>query len=239
VFINSKISVINLREYFDRKSFNEFVTLYNNTFTDSTEREDPTQWMERLKYDLSPPEPKTNLIIAKQNNSVIGGIIFEFYRNSKCGLLTYAAVDSNHRRKGIARLLHDKAISTLKDDATDINCSLSAVLAEAENPKMIYKINGGVSPTDRILILSHLNAKLIDIPYIQPQLKGGIDRCRHLMLLSFPINNSCHIDSIIVKNFLYEFYLALGVYNPLKDKDFLLMVNYLNLNEKILLKNLK
>jgi len=227
--------LVDLRERFDAGYLDAFIRLYNETFTDSAEREDPGQWSWRLRQDCPTPQPTSHLLVAvdepeSRQPRVMGGLAFEHYRESDCGLLTYMVVDRPYRRRGLAARFVGKAIEVLNQDADRDGRPLSAVFGESEDPKACSQVSGGVTPSERLAILKKLGARRIELSYVQPQLLGGSGRCRHLLLLAFHVRGNGQadwIDGEIVKGFLHEFYRALGVARPDDDPDIIEMYKHL------------
>lgn len=207
-----------------------FEALYRRTFTDPAEREDPAQWPPRLYGDLPPPQPRMHLLVAVdgQEGHLLGGIAFEYYRDSRCGLLTYLVVAPDGRRRGLGRQLVRGALQRLQQEARAHGAELRGVFAEAEDPDRVgASDDAAMPPRERLTALAHLGARRIDIPYVQPALEGGDGPCRHLLLLAFypptgPIAGS------VVRDFLHEFYRALGVAEPATDADFCAMERVLD-----------
>ena len=203
-----------------------FVDLYLRTFTDPSEREDPAQWPPRLYADLPAPQPRMHLLVAFADDSAAvelhGGIAFEYYRDSRCGLLTYLVTAATRRRRGLARRLIARAIELLHEDARERGAELRAVFAESEDPDRVTAHGNAMSPSARLTALARLGAYRVDIPYVQPRLEGGSGPCRHLLLLAFHPDGTQadHIDGAVVRGFLDEFYRALGVAQPQDDADF-------------------
>lgn len=119
--------------------------MYTRTFTDPSEREDPAQWPLRL----------------------YGGMACEYYRDSRCGLLTYLVVDPTQTQRGLARRLIQRAILLLKRDALDAGTVLRGVFSETEDPDQAAAEGNAMSPQQRLIALAHLGARRLDIPYVQ------------------------------------------------------------------------
>lgn len=225
--------LIDLREHARPDLLAAFVDLYTRTFTVPSEREDPAQWPSRLYGDLPAPQPRMHLLVAvapdgdpdagddTAHPEVLGGMAFEYYRDSRCGLLTYLVTDPAHRRRGLARRLIRQAVALLQRGAREYGTELRGVFSETEDPRQVGAHGNAMSPRDRLTALARLGARRIDIPYVQPALEGGQGRCRHLLLLAFyPDGPQTYIDGGVVRDFLYEFYRALGVADPQADPDF-------------------
>ena len=212
---------------------NEFVKLYDETFTDPTEREDPAEWPERL-WGPDPINPRTHLIVAAASDgdspNVIGGIMFEYYRESGCGLLTYLVVAPAHRKRGVAAELVNRARVVLDFDAGLADRTLEAIFAETEDPLSV-KSASGMNVNDRLSALHSLGARWIDVPYVQPELQEGCGRSRHLLLLDMSSSRSASHSSTVfgnvVRAFLDELYRTLGVADPGNDRDFVSMTDRL------------
>lgn len=225
--------LLDLRTQPDSELLAAFIELYTHTFTDPSEREDPAQWPLRLYGHLDAPQPQMHLLVAVDAHApspgLVGGMAFEYYRDSRCGLLTYLVVDPAQRRRGLARQLIQRAIALLKQDAIDAGTVLRGVFSETEDPEQVAAEGNAMSPQQRLITLAHLGARRLDIPYVQPMLEGGSGRCRHLLLLVFypDVARAASIEGSVVGDFLHEFYRALGVQQPDQDAEFLAMTKQL------------
>ncbi len=228
-----------------REVFRRFVELYDREFSDPTEREDPRDWARRLTEDLPSPQPITHLVVAGHDlddaggPSVFGGIVFEYYRVSSCGLLTYVAVDEPYRHQGLARILFEIAIQTLEKDAITNHASLQAAFGEAEDPRVDGPSGSSLDTRERLCVMEHLGAKWVDIPYVQPALSAGGGRCGRLLLLCFHAGRfgANTLEGDVLIRFLFEFYQALGITSPQDDPDFHAMVE--SIDDEVLLKSLR
>ncbi len=228
---NGPVTYVDMAEgVVDPNLLQSFVNLYDETFTDPTEREDPLQWSQRLSGPKS-LNPRTHLLVALASTDdppdIIGGLMFEYYRESGCGLLTYLVVATRHRNRGVARELVSRARAILEQDAALAECSLEAVFAETEDPAQVDAGSTSMDPNRRLAALYGLGGRWIDIPYVQPELQRGIGRSRHLLLVAMcPTASAKESDSIsgqVLRAFLDEYYRSLGVSNPAEDVDFAAM----------------
>jgi hypothetical protein len=58
------LRLIDLRDRQDPEPLQAFVRLYDRTFTEPSEREDPSQWPERLWGQRPPGKPVAHLLLA-------------------------------------------------------------------------------------------------------------------------------------------------------------------------------
>lgn len=202
--------------------FAEFARIYRAAFPDASEREREDDWIARLRGRQPAPQPDVLVLLAvADGDRVLGGVCAEHYRASRCGLVTYIAVELQHRGTGVARTLMRAAVAQLEAAARDQGAPLHAVFAEAEDPA---RVDPGLRATasERLLILGRMGARAVDLRYVQPELSGGGGRARHLVLLRLN-GDDAPIDRAIVRDFMHEFYRALGVADPEADRDFAAM----------------
>jgi len=237
--IDGMISIIDLHETPNQDFLDGFIEIYNKTFTDLREREDPAEWPNRMWRDAPIPQPRTHLLVALSTNSgcVVGGLVFEHYRSSHCGLLTYLVVEPSWRRKGIARSLVKRALSTLIREERATGGELRGAFCETENPQLVVDGIGTISTCDRLRAVLSLGARVIGLKYVQPGLVGGAGPCDHLLLLAFDLDKCLKvsidgpppvsISGRTIYDFLHEFYRALGISHPEEDQSFSRMARHL------------
>ncbi len=220
-----KISYITLSELSEPASeryFREFCALYTEEFPPGPNAESPDVWRERFERPQPPPQPVLRIVVAVVNGKVAGGMVYEYYRGSRCGLLTYVVVAQEARQNGIARKLTRRAILGLKQAAEESSAiGPVAVFAEAHDPRHGKEAARGFSPVDRLRILHRLRAWWVDIPYVQPPLGSGMERDRKQLLVAFPLDEEdTGPEAEQICEFLREFYRALGIDKPDEDPEF-------------------
>ncbi len=203
--------------------YEEFVSLYLRTFRVAEEREDPSVWPARMTDHPDPGQPRTRILGAIAGDGsgqcLAGGLVFEHYRASRCGLLTYLVIAPSFRRRGLGRLLVEQAIVRLRGETGN---QLRAVFSEVEDPGLVDAGDDPTaSPRDRLSFFTSLGARRVGLPYVQPDLGGGAGRARHLFLLCY---GSALPEGVLRRTdlvaFLTEFYRALGTAEPGEDADF-------------------
>lgn len=234
--MGSSFEIVDLRDYRSETLLWEFYEhLYLPAFPMKDEQEHPGIWSVLLwGSNLGPPNPTLHCLLLGQDlrrpghAQIMGGHLFEYYKESSCGLLTYLVILPRYKGKSLARLLLEKAFLILERDASCAGKELKGVFAEANDPVAFSPNEDAMSPVQRLRILSRLGARIIDIPYVQPALIRGHRRVRHLLLLWFdyPGSKERSIPRPVLMGFLHELYRALGISHPEKDSDFRNMLAY-------------
>ncbi len=207
------------------------LNLYEQTFADYGPQFEPTnKLIGRLTPDdvlVSQIQPNTHLLgYFDDHGEALGGIIFEYYKKSRCGLMTY--IFARDKGKGIGEFLINRGLEWMLNQIQD---EVVAVFFETDNPnffrgdaKTLIEINR------KIRFFRHkANAKLIDIPYVQPALAPGMERAYSSLLMNLPRFGNMPLgvlmDKEIVMSFLEEFFNVLsdgeneGIFDPEKDWD--------------------
>ena len=130
------------------------------------QREPLETWKQRLAggpYDLT-------IAIEHEDGAPIAGVAFEHYRESRTGLITYGVVAPHARRRGLGRALIDHAVESLRGRGATL------VLGELHDPA-----KGG--DPGRLARFRRWGARVVDVPYVQPDL--GFGRDRELLLIAF------------------------------------------------------
>lgn len=224
-----KLDTIDLRECpptdHYRELLSRFHALASTVFPCPDEFEKLDDWMARIwgdKKEAADPQPIFHYLVFGRNlrevcigdpkdPELLGGIAFEFYRRSACGLIPYLVVDEEQRKTGLARWMIQAAGTGLARDAKKHEVFLRAVFAETNNPRLVSPNEDSMDPRLRVEVLRRLGAKWINVPYVQPRLEKNKNRERRLLLVVFPqlSGSNDHLHSAVIRDFLAEFYLAL------------------------------
>lgn len=244
----SDIELLDLRDTHDEGLLNlVYRDLYLPSFPIPEEQEDPSVWEPLLWGPLrNQSNPVLHILIAghslgnKNSQRVIGVLFAEFYKESRCGLLTYLAVHPNHRHQGIGKNLLREGIQRLKIDAKNDGAKLEAAFGEVNDPAKVTTLQDSMNPEERLKIIAKLGARLVPIRYIQPELKPGRGRSACMFFVIFPLDRRQkeYISGNTVVAFLRDFYRVQGVANLENDKDLLDIANDIE-SKDIKLKELK
>jgi hypothetical protein len=180
--------------------------LYLTSFPSEAEREDPARW--------SDGTTGARLLVAgthlhEPSRAIHGFVVAELYPESRCGLLSYLAVDSDRRRGGLGRRLVVRAVTALVRDASGRGAPLQAIFAEIHDPERVDPSQDVMDPAERVSFWAKLLARKVPIPYVQPELRPGLGPVRTLDLISIPLGDSrdgATLPAATVRGFLEELY---------------------------------
>jgi len=152
-------------------------------------------WSDEAPYRMT-------LQLALEGGDIVGGIAFELYRQSRCGLVTYVVVAPQARRGGLGHTLRSGAARTLYADGAH------AVFGEVNDPRAPHSYETAEESWKRLLRYQRWGSRVLDIRYVQPSLGPGLERDRGLVLLRHagdapPLGE---MPGHIVQGFISEFY---------------------------------
>jgi GNAT superfamily N-acetyltransferase len=189
-----------------RAIFDRMYALYEQSFPDDSERETREVWEGALDgrglgYQLE-------FFVAMDEAEVAGGVAFEYYPASRCGLVTFVFVDPSHRRQGLAARLLARVEVRLTEISRE---TLRYVFAEAEDPGRAgaLGIATAIDPALRLRILSRLGARAVNVTYVQPALGPGKPPAHHLRLLVLLPRDATAVSRADLRSFLIPFYASL------------------------------
>ncbi|MBX3161906.1 MAG: GNAT family N-acetyltransferase [Deltaproteobacteria bacterium] len=165
------------------------------------EQEEPlAAWKAALRGER--PHRLTVRLALDEAEAIAGGICFEQYPASGCGLATYMVIAPHARRAGLGRSLLQGAVDELFARGAPI------VFGEVNDPRA----DDASEPVDvrweRLLRNQRWGARVLAIRYIQPALGAGLARDRGLILVALSGGTPLlpALDGTIVRAFLDEFY---------------------------------
>jgi hypothetical protein len=234
-----QLKLISMKESFDLALLTSF---YNDlmipNFPLEDERDDLEDWVfclepakkEQMDAEHGPSMDVLILVGARKNNNdnvIIAGIAFEYYRQAQTGLLSYMVVADEFRRLGILRSLHPVALEAMQQlhhvsiqyqrrhsngTNTSLTKKIKAIFAETNtvdagdaSPEVIKK---------RHKILHRLGYRHLKFPYVQPPLAEDGDSFDDIMLLihcSNAKNSGIHTD--ILYNYVVDFFQSVSGYD--------------------------
>lgn len=184
--------------------------VYAEAFPDPELREDPEVWRRLLDADPYPPPPQPLIevvLLLDESGAVAGGATVEFYREPRCGLLTYISIARNRRGRGLGRLLISEARLAL----AAVSGLDPLLFAETERLQDAQDDHEVAETRLRQRQLSGLGARLVDTDYVMPPLRAGLPpRSLHLIVFDERPGRVETIESSIVLKLVQELAEALG-----------------------------
>jgi GNAT superfamily N-acetyltransferase len=148
----------------------------------------------KLPYELS-------IRLVRSHDEIVGGIAYERYPRSGCGLVTYSVVAPGARRHGLGKQLQREAIADL------VERGATAVFGELNDPLRVSSEPSDVA-WERLLRNQRWGARVVETRYVQPALGPGLARDRTLVLIALagaaPLPAT--IAGMTVRRFVHELY---------------------------------
>jgi GNAT superfamily N-acetyltransferase len=139
--------------------------------------------------------------LAVDGDHLAGGICYERYPRSGCGLLTYLVVAPASRGHGLGKQLQTTAVEALYAAGAPL------VLGELNDPRVTTLEPADVA-WDRVRRNQRWGARIAEVRYIQPALGEGLARDRQLLLIVLagkaPLPPT--IDGATLRAFIAELY---------------------------------
>lgn len=126
--------------------------------------------------------------VALDGDSIVGGVTYEHYPRSNCGLVTYLLVAPEARKRGLGRRLFTEAARELYD------AGAHAVFGEVHR-----------DAPETLARFVRWGACVLDVPYVQPSLGPGLPRDAGLCLIVHPPVPAT-VDERVVNAFIDELY---------------------------------
>ena len=155
-------------------------------------------WQRALRGDDA---YRLNIRLAIDGDAIAGGIAYELYPRSRCGLITYMVIAPAARRIGLGKRLQGEAAAALFADGAD------AVFGEINDPRTTT-IEGAEAAWARLERNQRWGARVLDVRYIQPALGPGLVRDRELVLIALAGATPLppEMPGVIVRDFVDELY---------------------------------
>jgi hypothetical protein len=164
-------------------------------------------WKRRLWSCAPSPYQLTIRIAGRElrdpmRREIDGGIVYELYRHSRCGLLTYMVIARERRRAGLGHRLLSEATRAL------YAAGAVAVFGEVSDPAKHDDPHRSIEAWERIELFQRWGGRVVDTAYVQPELGVGLERDRGLRLLMFPGDATLprSVPGPLIATFLEEFY---------------------------------
>jgi len=190
-----KLRYVNLRESYSEALLSRF---YNDLMKKNFPIEDELEPLETWISKIDPAQASklhandyifnvllaldpTNKIAGTDDEVIAGGIVFEYYKQSNCALITYFVVETEYRRGGLVKLLIQRALPILNQASLkNVNKSCDLILAETNATGVE---DGVMESTVRHKIMQRLGFMELKFEYTQPPLDEEMDPVFDLLLI--------------------------------------------------------
>ena len=207
ITVETDFEIVTITSHDDEALLDEFHTgIYWDAFAD--QQEPVAIWKRALWGGASPYELTIRIagraLRDRARRELAGGIAFERYPRSGCGLITYMVIAPPARRHGLGRRLQREAARSL------FAAGAPAVFGEVNDPRRIGE--GVDEPVHEMWRRLERNqtwgARVVDVRYVQPALAPGLERDRGLCLIALageqPLPPA--MPGAIVRDFVHELY---------------------------------
>ena len=200
------------------KEIGEFyASIYVNNFAPD-ERDSIDDLIERTINLKS--ENHHDIVLAYQNGELAGGVVFDWFKKSNCGMIEYIVVDSKYRGMRIAKRLVSVATAYMTHYAG--NKRLNGIFIEIEDPEKFEQLDAQAALDNyrRLQLWSRSKYNRVDINYIQPALGEGLSKLDNLMLAVNTLNSDAnYIDAEVLIQFLIDFNTICNRIEDINDPD--------------------
>jgi GNAT superfamily N-acetyltransferase len=212
--VDSDLEIVTIGSHEDEALLDEFHGgIYWDAFADQQE---PLEVWKRALWGGRSPYELTIRIAGRRlrdrtapsgpsgGRELFGGIAFERYPRSGCGLITYMVIAPVARRHGLGRQLQRQAALTL------FAAGAPAVFGEVNDPRRAGE--GVAEPVDdmwrRLARNQAWGARVVNVRYVQPALAPGLARDHGLCLIALAGEQPLPLamPGPIVRDFVGELY---------------------------------
>ena len=168
------------------------------------QREPLEAWTWALWSGEAPYRMMVRVALAADGDEIVGGIAYELYPRSRCGLVTYMVVAPAARGAGLGRRLQGDAARALFAGGA------RAVFGEVSDPRVPHGHETAAAAWERLERNQKWGARVVDARYVQPALGPGLERDRGLVLIALrdraPLPAT--MPGAIVRDFVAELFAA-------------------------------
>ena len=198
---------------------------YHDIYVPAFPIEDERESLEKIESRLKKPVNGVERVILlagkhlddAEKAEVYGISIAYYYGSHQAGLLAYNAIDPKYQQMGLGRLMVKGRIEGLQQLAAKNGQTLQSVMIEVNDPAKIKPEDDSMDPAKRVALFEKWGARQIPVPYVQPPLAPGLEKCDTLLLMAYPQNGK-YPDAKGVGAFVAGIYAAHN-HGPVDYKD--------------------
>ena len=142
-------------------------------------------------------------------------MVGDLFPVSRVLLISYLVVHPDMRGRGLGSATLARVLPIWFEQHRPL-----ATLGEVEDPR-VHRARPGQDPIGRLRLYGRLGARILDIPYLQPEINRGHGRVRDLFLIASPAHSlgvqgtEPALDADLVETFLTEYFTsAEGIGEP-------------------------
>lgn len=162
---------VSLRDRHSLSDFGQFYTdIYMESFPDDNERESFDNFLHYLKKGENATAYSYHVLLAKdESGRVVGGGVFNYFKESNAGVIEFLAVRSDLQSGGIGTAVYKQILATLSEDAHK-TCGrpLDYVFCEIDSPEY-----SRAEIKKYLYFWNKNNYWHLNFPYVQPALSAG------------------------------------------------------------------
>ncbi len=165
-------------------------SLYVAEFPDPDERESLANMLDYLRKKAAGWYGKNtyHILLAVQDDRVVGGSIADFLAEPNIGVIEFIVVDGSTRGSGVGRQLLARTEELLAADARRLGGQpLAAIVAEMNDPLVAAEVPDNLDPAARALIWHRWGYAGLDFPYVQPALSAEQTPVTNLIMIGKPL----------------------------------------------------
>jgi GNAT superfamily N-acetyltransferase len=205
--VDSELEIVTISSHDDEGLLDEFHSgVYWDAFAD--QQEPVAVWKRALWGGAAAYELTIRIagraLRDRARREIYGGIAFERYPRSGCGLVTYMVIAPVAQRHGLGRRLQREAALAM------FAAGAPAVFGEVNDPRLAGR--GVDEPIDAMWRRLERNqawgARVVDARYVQPALAPGLSRDHGLCLIALASEQPlpATLPGAIVRDFVEELY---------------------------------
>ena len=218
----------NILKYVEVSSFNQstisdfglfYTDVYMDAFPDEDEREEFDSFLKYLKRAVESKEYRYHIILAKdEQNRILGGAIFNYYKKSNAGVIEFLAVKRDIQSSGIGTMIYKHIVSILSEDAHQMSGkALDYIFCEIDSPEY-----SRAEIKKYLYFWNKNNFWHLDFDYVQPALSAGQKPVTGLWFTISPQCVLCEaVPSELVVDVLYDYIkFAMCIDNPEQNAEY-------------------